>query len=393
VILLRLPEAVRSVFGHKLLWLWLILIGYIGLVTFSLFGLAVIDTWDGGELLVLAIYVVFAGAIATLNWTEERVFVLAKHLVAGLLVCAALIAIDVTGWIDVPRINDAPEGVSPGYYPYGQFGHRTVMGLYVATMVPFLMVMVEKRNVGPWFRAGALTVGGVYWYMLFWSLNRSGLAAVLVALGFYYLAHLSINHRLLGKRVPDFAVPFALAFIAGILSVPYAFSNYFVLWISSPFIRTVFPGLDTWAFVDKQQGECILDCVSSDLPVRVYESDMVRWRLLQDAFSAMLDKPWGSGLISDSHASLITVIIHASGVVGLAWLSVYAAVFVFIVSRSLKSERFKACCWALFAGLVGWFLVGIMYDSVHLGLAWGFLGIMLSICASVDKGDYRKSFL
>jgi hypothetical protein len=396
VIVVRLPELLRVMTEQRLLWLWLLLIGYIGTITFFDLQTILFKQWTYRELAVISGYVLFASAVATLNWTPAKIFSVAKYLMAGFFLCAMLIVVDEIGLVDVPRINDYPQGdfgLLPGYYyHFGQYGHRTTLALYVATSLAFLLVMVESELADVWFRGGVLIVSAVYWYLLLLTQNRSGPAALFVALGLYFVFHVKVQRRMCAKRIPDFILPIALASVAFALVVPYAFHYYFYLWASSPLIASLFPNL-SHLWTDETAGtignvvfgsKCFLPCVEEQYGAAVYRGDSIRLTLLRNALSAMQRNPFGSGFFYDIHISFLTDVIYAAGIVGILWLLVYGVLFIPMVRKAARVGQFEIYAWALLTGIFAWLLMGIMYNASNLGLGWGFLGMMISFSKFVE---------
>jgi len=399
IILLRLPEAISTVYKNRLLQLWFLLIIYISIIIYLRYGFTSLSDWyfsnsDSNLLYApfqfsiwqytkvgsLGIYLLFCGAIAGLNWNNEMILEIAKMVALGLFISALLCSIDSLNLLDIPRINDDHrlEAIRD-YVPYGQFGHRSAMSLYLTVMLTFLLVMTESGMGTNRFRICCLLACGYFFWLLIISINRSGPAAIVISLCIYFIFNVKNEKRIISKRIPDFILPLCLAVMLVGIGKPNTFKLYLYRWVSSAIIANFIPEskfLSTLAESDESGYFAGIDLSRADL---IHKSDMTRWELVRETWRSLRKNPYGSGFVNDPHVFSAIDLIHAAGLFGIIWLIVFSSLFVSMIFKTIRTLESKACLWAVITGIIGWIVVGIMYNSLYLGIGWGFLGMTISL--------------
>jgi hypothetical protein len=398
IILLRLPEAISTVYKNRLLQLWFLLIVYISIIIYLRYGFKSVSDWyfsnSAPNLLYdpfdpsiwqytkvgsLGIYLLFCGAIAGLNWNNEMILEIAKMVALGLFISGLLCSIDSLNLVDIPRINDYRLEEIRGYFPYGQFGHRSGMSLYLSIMLTFLLVMIESGMGTYRFRICCLLACCYFFWLLIISINRSGPATIVLSLCIYYIFNVKNEKRIISKRIPDFILPLCLAVMLVGIGKPNTFKLYLYRWVSSPIIANFIPvskSLSTFAEPYGSEYFAGIDPSRSDL---IYKSDMTRWELARETWWSLRKIPYGSGFVNDPHVFFVIDLIHAAGLFGIIWLIVFSSLFVSMIFKTIRTLESKSCLWAVITGIIAWFVVGIMYNSLYLGIGWGFLGMIISL--------------
>lgn len=398
LIVLRLPESLKAIWSNRFFQLWLAFIAYVGLSSALQQGAEFFSLTDGNlrELLVLGAYLIFSASVYSLAWTPQKVYVSATFLVSGLSLMALLFVLDNSGLVDVPRMNDLPPGFDrSAIWPYAQFGHRSLMAVYTAPLLTFLLVMSESMEAARWFRACALLVSAVYMYVLLWSVNRSGPAAILAALGVYYCLNMVVHRRMFSKMVPDFVLPITLAVAAALFVPPYLFTTYYDRVVSTPVVKTILPApVELWP--SKADEECInlrmVGCVlGSQEEHAIYKADARRGDLFLGSLSSILSHPFGNGFIDDQHACFITSILHAGGIFGILWVCLFGGLFATMVRHIVLAAYVEGSLKAPLFGLLAWFLVGIMYNTLHMGLMWGWFAILVALSHDLHTIAFRTA--
>lgn len=372
IVVLRLPYLFQTIRKQEILQLLLILLGYSLIITLisrgSIFGV----NYDYRQLCSILLYILFAGAIASFKWNEAEICLLVKFMVSGLMLTALICFIDGVGIVDIPRINDSPV-THPDYdfyIPYGQFRHRSVMSLYLAVIYGFLFVISDDQKVGRVWRYGILLSGGYFFWLLIASRNRAGPSALILSLCAYYIFFFWVERKSHFKKVSDFLIVIVFAgAIFGLTADPAILTSYWNMWLGIPGISTVFNWFYGGGIPDLQLEETL----------RVLEGGMVRVNLVNDAISRLHTFPYGSGLRFDPHMWFVVDIIYTAGFFGVLWLMVVAGKSVGIVFKLLRKSPASNAVWAVVTGLTCWVLVGITYNSLNMGISWGFIGIFLSM--------------
>lgn len=380
VIVLKLAAALRMIKKQPILYLWLILLGYIFCVTVFTKGAISYSMYGYRQIGSLLLYIVFAGAVASLKWGEEEVYLLAKFMAAGLVLSASLCIVDTIGLADIPRINDTPSNTD---IPYGQFRHRSVMGLYLAVFYSFLFVVADGKKIGAVWRWAVLYSGLYYFWLLIYSRNRSGPAALILAISGYFVFNFKAQRRSLLRKVPDFFLIVVAAVVIFAITDSNLFSRYCFRLLNSPVIRDVVhlvynPGENTNEHF-------------SEVGKRVHEADMGRVYLAKGAAAQLLTAPYGAGFINDPHVFFAVDIVYAAGFFGVLWIIIATVIGIGIVLKLFRQHHAGNATWAIATGLMGWLLVGAMYNAIYMGIAWALLGVMIRLHdTAVETSTLRK---
>jgi len=84
----------------------------------------------------------------------------------------------------------------------------------------------------------------------------------------------------------------------------------------------------------------------------------------------------------------IVDVIFATGVLGLIWIVLVSILLLKMLKELLATNINKTIIWALTASLMAWVLVGIMYNGLNIGIAWGFFGVLISLHRRVTQKNY-----
>lgn len=384
--------------NSRLLALWLALCAYIAGVMIADGQTPVsgdwfaFDNWQFTKLASLVCYTLFAAAAASLDWGRTEVLALARAVFGGLLIAAVFSTIDMVGWVDLPRINEIPLEVSTQVFPLAHFGHRSLMAIYLSVLLTFVFIAAENPAETLVFRVCGTLIAGFFFYFLVWSRNRSGPAAIVVALGAYYLFNRQRPGRWLGRRVPNFAVAITVSLSILFYSQPMFMDLYLYTWISSPIVQKAMP---QWVWDDiakKPSGKrpIIIDGrriyslqemieESPEYMERIQTSDLQRWKLTKEVLANLNDHPWGKGFVKDAHVIFVFDIINAAGWIGVSFLAAIAWYFFRLLREIARRADDDNSGWALVATMVAWFLSGAMYNSLFMGIAWMMVGILVGM--------------
>lgn len=373
IVALLLPETFRMIRAHRILQMWLFLIAYV-------FGITIFNSPD----LPLSEYMRFPGllacyllcaATASLPWNEARLRSVGLTMTAGLAIMGVLAVLDDTGIVNLPLMNISLINEPPMREPVAQFGHRSIMSLYLGVMLPFLFVL-EEQDRSRWLRAAILAVGICFLYFLIYSRNRSGFGAIVIALATYYAFNLRHGGRWLHPRVPGFVLTIVLAFVVVFWFRPWQGGLFVRLWLNSPF----FTDIQVFGLTPVDLPQFNLNQVQVS---NLYHSDMLRVEIAKDTLLGLKDHLLGRGFMTNTHVHFAVDIIHAAGIVGIVWLVAFACYLADMVRSIVRSDQEQTSLWLLLTPLVAWFWVGLMFNAINLGLAWAFSGMLLALHASV----------
>lgn len=371
IIFLKFGKIAGNIRKEPILWLWLILLAYISIVTFLTIGRVSFSIWGYRQIGSLLLYVLFAAAVASLDWNRERVYQVACCIAFGLMIAASACFVDGLRLIDIPRVNDSPT-LQGDFLPYGHFRHRSVLGLYMAVFLCFLFVFADSKRAGTLFRYATLLSGLYFISLLIYSWNRSGPAALIIAFSLYYFFNITRQRTSFIRWIPDFFIIFAAAVVIVATCNPQKTYYYYLRWVSTPGISQIANKIDEQVELPSFKG------FSKNQGKIIYKADMIRANLFKKSFSQASLYPFGRGFINDPHVACIIDIVYAAGIFGILWLLFYLKSVVGLLRNLFNCQEQWTVKWALVSSLVAWVLVGSMYNSLYMGIGWGFLGITLS---------------
>jgi len=376
IVVLLLPETLRTIRAHRILQLWLFLVVYI-------YGVTIANGPDSSTLDIgntrlpsLLTYCLLCAAVASLPWDRSNLRNVGLTMVAGLAIAGTLALVDDFEIANLPLLNISLINEPPLREPVAQFGHRSIMSLYLGVMLPFLFVL-EEQDQSRWLRAAIVAVGICFLYFLISSRNRSGFGAIVIALATYYAFHPRHRERWLHPRVPGFVLAIVLALVAVFWLRPWQGMTFVKLWFNSP----LFTGIhDAFGLTVADVPQLSLNEAHAS---NLYRSDMLRVELVEEAFSGLGQHFLGRGFMANTHVHFVVEIIYAAGVVGILWLAAFAYYTADLVRTVVRSGREWASLWLLLTPLIAWFSVGLMYNAIDLGLGWVLSGMLLALYGSV----------
>jgi hypothetical protein len=383
IVALLFREALQAIRIHRMLQMWIALIAYVFVITLATHPDLSLSDPEYMRIPGLLAACLLCAATTSLSWNAARLRGVGLSMLAGLAIAGMLAVVDDARIADLPLMNISLANDPPIREPVAQFGHRSVMSLYLGVMLPFLFVM-EDRDPSRWLRAAVMVVGVCFLYFLIYSRNRSGFGAIAIAMATYYAFNLRHGERWLHPRVPGFALTLVLAFV-----VVFAFrapqgGTFFILWAKSPFfsdILSFLPNLPT------SQGNTLADLADTKMnPVQarnLYESDMLRVEIVKETVAGLRENFFGRGFMANTHVHFVIDIIHAAGVVGILWLVAFAYYLADMIRSIVRSGMEWASLWLLLTPLIAWFWVGLMFNAINLGLGWVFFGMLLALHGAV----------
>lgn len=371
VIALMFREAVNAIKAHKALQMWLILVVYVCLITPIANPERSLSDPQYLRIAAFLVCCLICAAAASLPWRETNLRSIGMAMAAGLTIAGVLSVLDDAGVISLPFINISLANDPPIREPVAQFGHRSVMSLYLGVMLPFLFVL-EDRYQSWRLRAAVLFVGACFLYFLIYSRNRSGFGAIAIALAVYYVFNLRYADRWLHPRLPGFVLAVALAFAAVFWFRPDQGATFVLLWLNSPF----FADLNLFGISVKDLTELKLNMTQVG---NLYQSDMLRVNIVEETFSGLDEHFAGRGFMDNTHVHFVIDIVYAAGYVGIVWLSIFTCYLAKLIGDAWRGCPEKIRIWLLLTPLIAWFWVGVMYNAINLGLGWIFFGMLLAI--------------
>ncbi len=383
IVALLFREALRAIRVHRILQMWIALTAYVFVITLATHPDLSLSNPEYLRIPGLLAGCLLCAATANLSWNAARLRGVGLSMLAGLAIAGTLAVVDDAGIVDLPLMNISLINDPPIREPVAQFGHRSIMSLYLGLMLPFLFVM-EDRDPSRWLRVAVIVVGVCFLYFLIYSRNRSGFGAIAIAMATYYAFNLRHGERWLHPRVPGFALTLVLAFV-----VVFAFrapqgGTFFVLWATSPFFSDILSFLPN---LPVSQGNTLADLADTKMnPVQarnLYESDMLRVEIVKETVASLRENIFGRGFMANTHVHFVIDIIHAAGVVGILWLVAFAYCLANMIRSIVRSGMDRTNLWLLLTPLIAWFWVGLMFNAINLGLGWVFLGMLLALHATV----------
>ena len=379
IIALLLRETILSIRAHLMLLMWLTLLAYVFAITLSTFPDRPLLTREYMRILGLLANLLLCAAVASLPWNAIKTRSIGISMTAGLFIVGVLAVIDDAGMMNLAPINVSLINDPPIREPVAQFGHRSIMSLYLAVMLSFLFVLEDQSpRQSVWLRSVLIAVGVCFLYFLIYSKNRSGVAAIAIAMATYYAFNLRHGDRWLHPRIPGFVLTVILALLVVFwFRAPQAMT-FFSLWANSPFSEILRfipnPLGHQWANIAE-----LADTKMNPFQKRnLYESDMLRVHIVKETFAGLRENILGRGFMTNTHVHFVIDIIHAAGVVGILWLVAFAYYVAGMIRSIVRSGMERAALWLLLTPLIAWIFVGLMFNAINLGLGWVFFGMMLA---------------
>lgn len=383
LILVRFPNALRLMMSQKLLlWVSVLLVYCLG-STLSRTGTPYPEELYNAykNLLSLMIYTTFAASVASLNWTMPRLFMVARWLAIGMCISAGLTLVDHLGWVDIPRVNeshvvtvmDEGESVSQAH---GPFNHRTSLAIYMALTISFFLT-IRLSCPSPFTRSILWLASGLSLMVLLLSHNRAAPVAIGLSCGLFYVRN--------GLKLPILLIKTAIAVVPVMIVI-----EVFLPRIAEVY-RTML-GMSPLAFLLPNN-----TVHNHNAVMEFHDSDTMRFELFKDVLRTIGESPLGTGFGNvytlnygwfDPH-SLITAVFLASGIFAVPWLIGFAMNYIAMLRNAGSRVSDKMGMGALNTSLLALFLVGIMHNVLYIGIAWMFLGLLVSL----DHGEMKRQFV
>jgi hypothetical protein len=260
----------------------------------------------------------------------------------------------------------------------------------MTVFLSFLFVFVDSKKVGAVFRYSTMVSGLYFLSLLIYSRNRSGPAAMVICFTFYYLLNLKNRRKFNLRLIPDFFIVTAIALFIVAICNPNIMKYYYYQWLSTPGISNVANKMN------KKVKDVDLKVFIEDRGKVIRKSDMIRVNLAKKSISQIKSHPFGRSFKDDTHVFFVVDIIFAAGIIGIIWIFVftfYLIHYLYVLFRRNDQWIEKR---ALVTSLFAWLLVGLMYNSSHMGIAWGFLGITICLrekctCVRTSQSSAIKS--
>jgi hypothetical protein len=377
VILLLFRETVSSIMTHKILQLWLILIVYIFAIVKIIDQNLILDNSVYFKIVSLLFYLLLCSAISSMPWDALCIRNLGYVMVAGLGIMGIFAVLDDFKVVAIPFINLCLMFDPPYKDPLAQFGHRSIMSLYLGLMLPFLFVL-EDRKERLWFKITTIAVGIIFIYFLVYSGNRSGIAAIMISLVAYYSFNVCNRDRLLNRYIPSFVFIVIMAFVLVFFFRPVQGKYFLLLWSNSPFMSWQIRNTETLMQSPLKNALERYGTLSEIHRHNLYRSDLIRVEVARDVVEGIVKYPVGRGFMLNTHVHFMLDIIYAAGIFGIIWIIALIHEFTKTIMNIKKSLN-KIMLWALLTPLISWFFVSIMYNALHLSLPWIYLGVILSM--------------
>ena len=371
IVALLFREAICAIRTHRMLQMWLLLLAYVCLITRITRPDMPLTDPEYLRIPGLLSSILLCAAIATLPWHAANLKRVGYVMVAGFAIVGVLAVLDDAGIVDLPPMNVSLINDPPMREPVAQFGHRSIMGLYLGMMLPFLFVL-EDRDRNWRLRAAVLAVGVCFLYFLIYSRNRSGFGAIAIALATYYTFNLRDENRWLHPRVPGFALAVVLAFTLVYWFRHWQGATFVMLWMNSPIV----PDIHVAGTSIKDMVDLKLNATQNS---NLNNSDLLRVGIVKETILGLRENLIGRGFMTNTHTHFVIDIIYAAGGVGVLWLAAYAYDLVIMVRQMLRTGLERTGFWLLVTPLIAWFFVGAMFNAINMGLGWIFFGMLLAV--------------
>lgn len=317
--------------------------------------------------LSIAIYAALTAAVVRVFSIPKTLPVLWIVVAFGVGLSGSISIIDYIGFYNFPYVNDVVietdfdhERVTQAS---GFFPTRSAMAAIFSLSIGGLFVLALMSK-GILLRTYFLLAGVSGFVCLMLTHNRSGILGVLIAVTFYlfFSRRMSLVRRV---KVLTLAVMATVAF------------SFFMIEYFPSHVNVYYEKL-IYMFDDS---------------AKVDESDYGRLLIFKSVIASLLENPLGNGFTNipvegigliNPH-NVITSIIWSAGVVGILWLIVYGFVIyrlikkVIVVSNANANRNYIDIT---ILGLGAWMLGNMAHNSLSTGLAWIFLGVLISVSIS-----------
>ncbi len=376
MILIRLPEVSALLVKEKLLLSLITFVVFISCVTLFHLDKTSNNVWAYKKIFSMIIYILFAASVISMDWTETKIFTIAKYVAIGLFLISFLVIIDSAGIINIPRINEYFTTSMPA--PYAQWGHRWLMALYLAVFLPFLLIIMESNFTSKSFKLLFIIVCLYYFYFLIFSRSRSGPGSILIALFIYYIFNRNNKNRLISKHIPDFIIPCILGIILSVFLHFSDMQNYTHRIVSSAPFQAVIPYAEN-VKIFLEENANVDNSMTAERAEDTYNNDILRLNIAKKTFLSLKTDPLGKGFMHDPHVFFIIELIYAGGIVAILGLSLFISYFIYFSFKTIQYVNDKTIYWALNASIISWFFVGVMYNALYMSIFWAFIGIIISL--------------
>jgi len=382
LVTIYISSTVPLLFKKKIFFILLLLV-----LWFSLSTLFALDSIISGykTMAMIIMYIFFAITITKMNLPANRLKSFFLWLVAGMFLSSGLTLIDFLGIIDVPCANELQRSTDIGddkiFQASGFFPRRSAMAAYFSLVLPVLIPLFIN------FSNAMLKIIIAFTYfismlILLFTHNLSGIIAILISSGVYFLWGDRINFVKRMKRIVYASLI--------ILSFFYLVSVYFPDAKNVYFVRLNVPSS--------------LASISAENVARQKESDNMRLYFFKHSLASLTKNPIGHGYtqiwtekygLKDPH-NIITQVIWGAGVFSFIWLGLFGYVLInLFTTKSCRHNGFFFYYDALRFGLFSWFIVGMAHTIICTGLAWIFFGMLINIrtqihCYKKEKKEKKK---
>lgn len=298
------------------------------------------------------------------------------YCLGGLLGATATI-VDFAGLLDVPGVNEVAAGTATelGYVMQasGQFARRSAMATYYTIIIASgILLATMYRDISLAKRMFFFGAAMMCLIALMLTHNRAGVLGAALAVGAIIFGSANSPGRIIRMMIAAGLIVYLIAFA----------------------VTAWFP--EVWTAYQARFGTAQVAPENSV----VAESDALRLLFFQHALSSVFSNPVGhgyslltgvegyQGLPVDPH-NIVSQIIWASGLFGIAWLLAVAsraalAGFRLLRSRK-KNERRTQMIFVFLGGLLAFLLVGMMHTIISTGVAWILFGALMRLASRRHK--------
>lgn len=313
--------------------------------------------------IVYILYALMAASVMKVFAVDDSLPKFWAVLAFGVGASSLFTIIDYIGIYNFPFVNeiviDTDLGVKGVTQASGFFPRRSAMAAVFSLSIGgfFLLALLLSKIYLRFYYFLAGTLGSI---CLMLTHNRSGILGITILLLLYLVFSKRYN---LSKKIGVLILS-----TVGVVSIVFVMVKYFPSHLD--------------VYVDKL-------AYFFDESTEVRETDYGRILILQTALNSLAENPLGNGFtkipikgigLMNPH-NIITSIVWAAGVLGILWLIYYAYFMYKDVSKTLMISRLhkkSPYIDAILVGLGAWLLGNMVHNSLSTGLAWVFLGILLS---------------
>lgn len=380
IIISQVREIINAFKSNIFLQLWGGLIAYLLVINLINYENIYILEVNLRRILGLIICALLCAVASQNSWSLHDIKNMGVGLVLGLIISAIISDLDILDLLNNRYVNYSYINDPPTKEPVAQFGHRSIMSLYIGVMLCFLL-LISNNISDRFFSIFVLFISSNYIYFLITSKNRSGLLAILITMFSYNV----FNYFC--KRKKNLIQSLTILSSALIIGFYFAFqfdpSNtkiFFILLLKSPLFNPVVNSILGFFNISNILGlGNISELLNPTQSALLNNSDMLRINIASDVYSNIFRNVFGRGFMANTHINFITDLVYSAGLIGVIWLAAY---FYFICRLilsilKLRNENLKILSILLFS-LVSWFFVGLMYNAINLGFSWVILGMLFS---------------